>query len=267
MDGDITAFYADNVELQWERFASLARIEERVLHLTLRKHLPQAPAIVADIGGGNGRHAFTLASWGYSVMLCDVTTALIEDARSRDRSRGGKLASIALADARDLPWPDRSCDAALLLGPLYCLANARDRARVLAEARRVVRPGGIVFAQFFLRAAALRSLLEMTPARAAIFDWKTFLATGVLADEHIPSLMRLHYFTTVHEALHELRNSGFTVTEYRGMDGPSPGFGQGRLARAPAAIVRQWGDICYELCGFPEYVNTSTHLLVVATAP
>ena len=41
---------------------------------------------------------------------------------------------------------DESADAVLLLGPLYHLDEPADRVRALAEARRVVRHGGVVHA-------------------------------------------------------------------------------------------------------------------------
>jgi SAM-dependent methyltransferase len=52
----------------------------------------------------------------------------------------------AVRDARDLDLDDASVDAVLLLGPLYHLRRRADRIRALTEARRVVRPGGPVFA-------------------------------------------------------------------------------------------------------------------------
>src|SRR5262249_44807617 len=51
-----------------------------------------------------------------------------------------------VGDARDLDLEDASADAVLLLGPLYHLRRREDRIRALREARRVVRPGGQVFA-------------------------------------------------------------------------------------------------------------------------
>ena len=81
---------------------------ERTKELLLR-HLPAPPSLVADIGGGPGR------------------------------------VNSAVGDARRLDLDDASVDAVLLLGPLYHLPGRPDRLRALAEARRVVRPGGPVF--------------------------------------------------------------------------------------------------------------------------
>lgn len=47
-----------------------------------------------------------------------------------------------IGDARALPVASESADVVLLLGPLYHLTEATDRRQALAEAMRVVRPGG-----------------------------------------------------------------------------------------------------------------------------
>ena len=59
-----------------------------------------------------------------------------------------------MADARELPQADASFDVALLLGPLYHLTAAADRARALSEAYRVLRPGGLLVAVAISRFAS-----------------------------------------------------------------------------------------------------------------
>jgi ubiquinone/menaquinone biosynthesis C-methylase UbiE len=63
----------------------------------------------------------------------------MEDAHQAELS-----AHYSRGDARELDLADASVDAVLLLGPLYHLRQRSDRVRALAEARRVVRPGGPV---------------------------------------------------------------------------------------------------------------------------
>src|SRR5918994_65755 len=48
--------------------------------------------------------------------------------------------------ARQLSADDASFDAVLLFGPLYHLTDRADRRAALAEARRVLQPGGRLFA-------------------------------------------------------------------------------------------------------------------------
>src|SRR5205823_14844698 len=65
------------------------------------------------------------------------------------------LAEARVGDARALSDADASADGVLLLGPLYHLVSAADRIRALSEARRVLRPGGVLVAAAISRHASL----------------------------------------------------------------------------------------------------------------
>lgn len=260
----IPAFYRGFVDAQWTRFDRYARVEEHVLRKTLDENLPAPPATVVDIGGGNGRHGFHLTGLGYRVWLCDITPELVADARRRNADAAAPLARVELCDARSLMWPDECADAALLLGPMYCLSDSSERIAVLREALRVLKPGAPVFVQYLSRIAALRQLIEVAPAAAGVFDWQAFMRRGVFADGDMPEFFRIHYFSTPEEALSEMRLAGLRAGMIRGMDGPASIVGQRNLVDAPARIVTQWGEIAYAVGADPEYRSTSTHLLGVA---
>src|SRR5262245_49787637 len=115
----------------------------------LERVLPAPPADVLDVGGGPGRYASLLADRGYRVRLVDVVPQHVEQA-----AEDGRVDAV-LGDARSLDEPDASRDAVLLLGPLYHLTERADRVRALAEAGRVVRPGGVVAAAAISRFASL----------------------------------------------------------------------------------------------------------------
>jgi len=74
---------------------------------------------------------------------------------ARERAGDPPLYGVGLGDARELPFRDETVDVVLLLGPLYHLGEARDRARAVREAERVCRPGGLVFASAISRYAPL----------------------------------------------------------------------------------------------------------------
>jgi ubiquinone/menaquinone biosynthesis C-methylase UbiE len=148
MDDSIREHYEGGVELG-RLSGGTSRIEfERTKEL-LERYLPPPPADVLDVGGGPGAYAAWLTEAGYRVHLVDPVPLHVE----RARDRGGFTS--ALGDARRLEQNDDSCDAVLLLGPLYHLTERADRVRALAEARRVVRPGGPVAAAAISRTASL----------------------------------------------------------------------------------------------------------------
>jgi SAM-dependent methyltransferase len=125
---------------------------ERTREIVLR-HLPPPPAVVADVGGGPGRYTHWLADLGYQVVHRDLMPLHVAQLQ-RARAAGVNVDS-ALADARDLDLADASVDAVLLLGPLYHLVERADRLRALTEARRVLRPGGVLLAAAISRFASL----------------------------------------------------------------------------------------------------------------
>ncbi|MGI9009056.1 MAG: class I SAM-dependent methyltransferase [Streptosporangiaceae bacterium] len=142
--GLIDAYYERGEER--DRLAAGARgaLEfERTTEIVGR-HLPAPPALVADIGGGPGRYALWLAGLGYQVEHRDLMPLHVRQL-TESAGSGGAIGS-RVGDARNLDLADASADAVLLLGPLYHLPDLAGRLAALAEARRVVKPGGPVFA-------------------------------------------------------------------------------------------------------------------------
>jgi SAM-dependent methyltransferase len=114
--------------VEWERTCEV-----------LRRWLPGPPGRILDVGGASGRYASWLSGLGYTVQVLDPVPRHVAQARARGLEAHE-------GDARDLKYPDGWADAVLLLGPLYHLPEASDRARALAEAVRVCAPGGVAVA-------------------------------------------------------------------------------------------------------------------------
>jgi len=129
----------------------LARTQELI-----RRYLPPAPAVVLDVGGATGVYSFWLAGLGYGLHLLDIVPRHIAQARETARQPGcPQLVSMQVGDARQLPYDEHVADAVLLHGPLYHLTEREERLRVLSEARRVLRPGGLLLAFAITRYAGL----------------------------------------------------------------------------------------------------------------
>ena len=153
LDPEIAGHYAAVPER--ERLADAGNLERVRTWELLTRHLPGAPAVVLDVGGGAGVYALPLAARGHQVHLVDPVALHVEQALAASREQAGApLASATVGDARRLDRPDAGVDAVLLLGPLYHLTERADRVRALAEARRVVRPGGVVVAAAISRFAS-----------------------------------------------------------------------------------------------------------------
>jgi ubiquinone/menaquinone biosynthesis C-methylase UbiE len=183
------------------------------------RHLPAAPATILDVGGGTGVYAEWLCELGYRTHLVDLAPSHIAIARSKRKG----LASAEVGDARRLQFRDASFDIVLLLGPLYHLTEREDRVAALREARRVVRPNGLVFAAAICRyAPLLGSLVE------GFFDDPAFapvLARDLVDGQHRNSTGDPRRFTTAYfhrpeELPEELRAAGLEPIECLAVEGP-----------------------------------------------
>lgn len=231
----------------------------------LRRFLPPAPADVLDVGGGAGVYAGWLAATGYRVRLVDPVPLHVAQAIEAAAARPEHPFAASLGDARRLDEADGSYDAVLLLGPLYHLTERDDRLLALREARRVLRPGGVVCAVGISRFASLLDMMRqglMADAQAL-----TFVERDVRDGQHRnPNLERYPgWFTTAYfhhptGLAEEVEAAGFGLDGVFGIEGPAGFVGDGwadpaqreRLLWAARATERE-----------PTLLGMNPHLLAV----
>ncbi|MGQ4512369.1 methyltransferase domain-containing protein [Streptomyces sp. DW26H14] len=262
---EITEFYTRTID-EADRLASSAdgRLELVRTQELLRRHLPEAPARVLDVGGGPGAHARWLVEDGYDVHLVDPIVRHVEAAR-----RHG--CTVERGDARELTAPDASYDVVLVLGPLYHLLDAGDRHRALTEAYRVVRPGGVVAAAGINRYA---SLFEHTAFAHLHQERLRDSVGGILATARHDGKrgFTAAYFHRGEELADEVRAAGFADTRVFGVEGPAWSqlkaveqytgrsvYGTGLFDSALAAARMAEP--------YPELLAASSHLLAVGRRP
>ena len=230
----------------------------------LSRVLPPPPARILDVGGAAGAYSAWLAERGYETHLVDASARLVDEARRFNATLKRPIATFSVADARSLPQADGVAEAVLLMGPLYHLTEATERAAALREARRVLAPSGfLVVAAISRYASALDGLARnrgTDPAFVRIRDQD--LRDG----QHRNHTDRPDYFTTAYfhrpeDLGEEMESAGFDEVQVLGVEGPGWMIADFDQRWADPAQRADLMAIARALESEPSILGASAHLL------
>jgi ubiquinone/menaquinone biosynthesis C-methylase UbiE len=265
IDADMQRFYGQGRErerlMRGAGALEFARTQE-----LLQRFLPPVPAEILDVGGGPGVYAAWLARAGYRVHLIDPVPLHITQAQEAAAAQPASPFTAALGDARKLDAPDASCDAVLCLGPLYHLSERAERLAALAEARRVLRPGGVAFlgaiSRFGSLLDAVRQGYLVDPEALAVIETTVRHGRNVNPGlDRYPGWFPTAHFHLPDELAEEIVESGLALDGIVGVEGPGGFIGEG--AGDPdkqAQLLRVARLVESE----PSLLGLSPHLLAVA---
>jgi SAM-dependent methyltransferase len=140
--------------LWWRRHPSACPYSQRfwlvpphplVTRQRLRQILePKLGERILEIGPGTGYYTLPLAEWvgpGGRLDIVDVQQEMLDHTMRRGRTRGLENIAPSRADAQDLPYPDRTFDAVVLVS---ALGEIPDQDAAWREMARVLKPTGRV---------------------------------------------------------------------------------------------------------------------------
>jgi phosphatidylethanolamine/phosphatidyl-N-methylethanolamine N-methyltransferase len=152
---------------------------------------------VVEIAAGTGLVTEHIAAVVERLVATDRSPQMLEILRGRVRAAGASNVEVREADALALPFDDGSFDAVVMANLLHLLPDPK---LALAEARRVLRPDGLLCAPTFCHG-------EHALARAV---------SGVLALARFPVVTRF----SADSLVTTIDNAGFRVVDtrtYRGL--------------------------------------------------
>lgn len=125
--------------MEWDEMRALG-LDAAALEGAILDALPPRMGALLDIGTGTGRLLEIAAPRAAQALGVDASREMLALARARLSERGlADRATVRQGDMYRLPLPDASQDAATLIMVLH---YAEDPAAALAEAARVLKPGG-----------------------------------------------------------------------------------------------------------------------------
>ena len=153
---------------------------------------------ILDLGCGDGQLTLRLASTGACVVGVDVSPEMLASARSRgiDAREGS---------AESLPYPDAVFDAVFSNAALHWV---RDQDAMMAEVRRVLRPGG----RFVAEMGGHGNIAAIRVAFAAVLARLGYATLGE----------RGNYYPTLDAYTRRLTSHGFTVARMILFPRPTP---------------------------------------------
>lgn len=124
----------------WDRVASEKRFSHPLKLGWLERNAEQQARIL-DYGCGYGRTLAELSQFGFQNLVgVDFSAAMLARARA-----AVPRSALIRNDGQSLPFKDDCFDAVLLFAVLTCIPDNYDQRQLLAEVKRVLRPGGLLY--------------------------------------------------------------------------------------------------------------------------
>ena len=113
----------------------------------IHEYLPQGKKEtikILDVGAGTGRYSVQLAGEGYDVTAVELVKynlGILKSKKSSVKAYQGNALNLSRFEADQF-------DMVLVFGPMYHLYTKEDKVKALKEAKRVVKPGGIILVAY-----------------------------------------------------------------------------------------------------------------------
>lgn len=178
---------------------------------------PRPNMTLLDVGGGTGDIAFGFRRrGGGKAIVCDINKEMLAVGRDRGINKGivGNLAWVC-GDAERLPVADASVDAYTIA---FCLRNVTHWDNAIAEAYRVLKPGG--------RFMCLEFSKVVVPGLREFYDAYSFHVLPLVGkmvtgdrDSYQYLVESIRKFPPQEEMKAMVQNAGFERVEVRNLSG------------------------------------------------
>lgn len=260
---EVQKHYDSDPLQEWNRLQKEHPYEKYITVKVMERYIRPNDSIL-DVGGGPGHYSIHFSRIGHEVTLVDLASKNVEFAKRKARQYRTHVRAQQ-GNALDLSrFEDASFDAVFLMGPLYHLLDEDDRRRALGEARRVLKPGGCLFASFILMYGGVIYGLRQFRKAILIPEEKQYFDVVLQNRSLAFDAFTQSYMTTVKDAKALFAERGGwsieTVFSQEGVLAPYKDL----LAKAPRKERMAWYEFGYRICENEDYLSHGEHLMVVA---
>ena len=171
-------------------------------------------AAILDVGCGYGRVLSELHALGFR-NLCGIDFSEKLIARGK---RQFPYLDLRVMENETIDFPDASLDAVLLCAVLTCIVADRDQEALIAEIRRILKPGGLLYVNDFLLNTDLRN-------RKRYAAWEQVYETYGIFELPEGAVLRHHDRSHIRKLLSGFRELESEEVVYQTMNGhTSNGF-------------------------------------------
>lgn len=145
----------ENLKTYYNKFNENKRLKTRHGNLEfittikyIKKYVKKG-SLIADIGAGCGAYSEYLQNDGYKIKAVELikhNVRVIEE-KGIDVKQGNAI-NLSM-------FKDNMFDAVLLLGPLYHLISEDEKVKAINEAKRILKPTGIIFIAYVMNDYAI----------------------------------------------------------------------------------------------------------------
>jgi ubiquinone/menaquinone biosynthesis C-methylase UbiE len=181
----------------WDDDETWQRWRAEILDLIASDRFPKS-GMILELGCGAGDVALLFAEKDYQVYGIDIAPCAIEWAKEKALKAMIK-ADFEVGDVRNLGrWKDEYFDIVIDGHCLHCIIG-EDRAKVLSEAYRVLKPGGLLYVSTMCGDPKVPEMLKQ-------YDPETrCMVVGGVAHR---------YFGRPEDILNEITGSGFSIQRH-----------------------------------------------------
>ncbi len=218
---------------------------------------------LCELGAATGRYALAFAEQGCDVTAVELAPEQVALMRQQAKERQLSLA-MHEGDACDVSFiDDASQDICLMLGPMYHLTTLEQRNQAIAEAKRILKPGGILAVAYISRFFVAGLFAKHWPNLMTPDVLDELLQQGTVSAIEADSFFRVGYFATPAEAESWLTAAGFGLENHVATDGYVRYLADSVNNFSPKQY-QAWLQQHLQYCHEPSLLGSTNHGLVIA---